>query len=97
MIKQVRPSSEPPYWVCVECNWAWQSLQEANRHSCNGNPPAEPAFRSVTSKPQYKSVWVKPVPPKKPTCEKLGVCQSNLAPSCRAGVCRLAMPVGVAG
>jgi hypothetical protein len=46
---------------------------------------------------QYKSVWVKPVPPKKPTCEKLGVCQSNLAPSCRAGVCRLAMSMGVAG
>jgi len=36
-----------------------------------------------------------PVVQPKAMCEKLGVCQSKIAPSCRAGVCRLAVPVKV--
>jgi len=48
MLKQVKPKDEPPYYVCTNCNWAWQSLQEANRHACDGNPPAKPAFQSFT-------------------------------------------------
>jgi hypothetical protein len=91
MLKQVRPPSEPPYYVCTKCNWAWQSLQEANRHACNGNPPAEPAFCSIS-----KSVWVKPKPQKQ-TCDKLAVCQSKMSPSCPVGVCRLAFLAGVVG
>ena len=51
MLKQVKPKDEPPYYVCSKCNWAWQSLQEANRHACNGNPPAQPAFQSYTKAP----------------------------------------------
>ena len=43
----------------------------------------------------YKTIWV-PLKPQKAICERLGVCQSNLAPSCRAGVCRLAVPVELA-
>lgn len=91
MIKQVRPPSEPPYWVCAKCNWAWQSLQEANRHACGQKPPPEPAFRSIS-----KSVWAKPKT-QKPICDKLAVCQSKMLPSCPVGVCRLALTVKVAG
>ena len=43
----------------------------------------------------YKTIWMPVVQPK-PTCEKLGVCQSKIAPSCLVGVCRLAVPVKVA-
>jgi hypothetical protein len=50
MLKQVNPPRpEPPYWVCTKCNWPFQSLQEANGHSCGQNKPPEPAFRSYTS------------------------------------------------
>jgi len=50
MLKQVKPASpEPPYYVCTNCNWAWQSLQQANNHSCNGQPLPQPAFRSYTN------------------------------------------------
>ena len=49
MLKQINNCpSKKPYWVCVKCDWAWQSLQEANRHVCGKNPPAQPAFRSFT-------------------------------------------------
>lgn len=51
MLKQVKPLSEPPYYVCTNCNWAWQSLREANYHACNGNPPPKPAFQSYTKAP----------------------------------------------
>lgn len=49
MLKQMKDApGNPPYYVCTNCNWAWQSLQAANRHACNGNPPAKPAFQSFS-------------------------------------------------
>ena len=51
MLKQVKPPSEPPYWVCTTCNRPFEALQEANRHACNGNPPPQPAFQSYTKAP----------------------------------------------
>jgi len=50
MLKQVKDApGNPPYWVCTSCNWAFLALQEANNHSCNGQPPPQPAFRSYTT------------------------------------------------
>ena len=50
MLKQVRLASEAPYYVCTTCNWAWQSLQEANKHPCGLNPLPVPAFQSYSKK-----------------------------------------------
>jgi hypothetical protein len=50
MLKQVKDApGNPLYWVCTSCNWAFPALQEANKHSCNGQPPPQPAFRSYTT------------------------------------------------
>jgi hypothetical protein len=36
MIEQKRDAPKnPPYWVCTNCKWAFESLQAANRHSQN--------------------------------------------------------------
>ena len=49
MLKQVKDApGNPPYWVCLECNKPFEALHAANKHSCNGNPPAKPAFQSFS-------------------------------------------------
>ena len=52
MLKRVfdEPGS-PPYYVCTECNWAFQALHEANEHSrgCGRAVPTQPVFRSYTT------------------------------------------------
>jgi hypothetical protein len=49
MLKQMKDApGNPPYWYCTKCNTPFEALQAANRHACNGNPPAKPAFQSFS-------------------------------------------------
>jgi hypothetical protein len=47
MIEQKKDApGNPPYYVCTNCKWAFQALQEANEHGrrCGRKEPA-PAYR----------------------------------------------------
>jgi len=47
MIEQKKDApGNPPYYVCTNCKWAFQALQEANEHSrrCGRNELA-PTYR----------------------------------------------------
>ena len=47
MIEQKKDAQgNPPYWVCTNCKWAFQALQEANEHGrrCGRDEPA-PTYR----------------------------------------------------
>lgn len=51
MIEQKKDSlGNPPYWVCLECNWAFQALQEANKHRCGIDKNLGNGFISYTRK-----------------------------------------------
>jgi len=51
-----------PYYVCTLCNWAYSGLHEANKHgsSCGYKEPQQPAFQSISRKPQVEKN-VKPI------------------------------------
>ena len=49
MLEQKKDApGNPPYWVCINCKWAFQALQEANAHKCIGQTDFRPSFKSYT-------------------------------------------------
>ena len=51
MLEQKKDApGNPPYWVCIKCNWAFPVLQEANRHQCGAENKATPAYVSYSRK-----------------------------------------------
>ena len=54
--RKLDSAGNPPYYVCTLCGWAYTGLHEANKHgsSCGYKEPQQPAFRSVTKKPQVE-------------------------------------------
>jgi len=46
MIEQKKDApGNPPYWVCTNCKWAFQALQEANKHSRRCEKKDGPTYR----------------------------------------------------